>query len=427
MRPVRCHTAQMSIESPVGPPSMSPEVTGWLSNFAGEDQGTARLLLDSLRVASEEEIRTGILRRLNELITELPGPLLLLPIRDISDIDPNWKNNLPAIYKDFPPHTDFGPAPGSEALISNMLRDIYGIRSKRPEVLPPGTTLEALKTQRCRTLVFVNDYAGSGTQSLNYLKSWLRNSTIRSWRSFGWIKIHLLLFASSNFAASRLRASSALDHLHIIEIATDFASAPWTDEEEERVRKLCIRYAHRRYRRRQAFGFGGRGGLFLMTHTVPNNLPAILLQEEGTGADPWTPLFPGRIFPPLLQKQVAGYRPRQEFSLDLDTIPDKRLAGAFKDGLRGTQRPFLMMLAAIAGHSYDYEEIAAQLATSTIGVNEMASVLRSWRLIDSQNHLTDDGWAALKRARMRPRKITLTLQGNTLPYYPIQLRGVGGV
>jgi hypothetical protein len=407
---------------------MSPTVEGWLGNFAEEDQVTASILLDSLRVASGDEIRAGLLQRLMGLTAELPKPLLLLPVRDLGDIDPQWKYNLPVVYQDFPPDVDFGAAPGSEAIVSNVLREIYRTAKRSSVILPSSAALDVLRRRRCRTLLFVGDYAGSGSQALAYLKSWLRNPTVRSWRSFGWIKIHLLLFASSSFAARRLRASSAIDQLHVIEMAIDFASAPWVEEERARIEDLCIRYARPKYMRQNlAFGFGGHGGLFLMTHTVPNNLPAILLQDRGPDDERWIPLFPRRTFPPVLQRQISGYRPRQEFALDLDTIPDRRLAGAFKHGLRGTQRSFLMMLAAIAGNSHDDEAISTSLATSTIKVNDMGRMLRIWGLIDSRNHLTDLGWEALRRARMRPRKIAFTLKGNTLPYYPMQLRRVGDV
>jgi hypothetical protein len=401
---------------------------GWLSNFADEDRATARLLLDALRIASEGDIPAGLLHNLNELVAELPGPILLLPVRDLADIDRHWQANLPTVYQDFPPHTDFGPTPGSEAVVANLLRDIIGIRGSRTGVLSPDVSLRRLRREKCRILLFVGDYAGSGLQALSYLRSWLRNPTVRSWRSFGWTKVHLLLFAASGFAAGRLRSSGTVDHLHIIERAADFGSAPWSRGKEEEVAELCIRYAEpKRLRRGEALGFAGSRGLFLMPHTVPNNLPAILLQERGPTTDPWVPLFPRRTLPPVLQNQLAGYRPRQEFHLNRDAISDQRLAAAFETGLRGTQRPCLMMLAAIGDRRHDAETIAAALATSTISVEQMASQLRSWALIDSRNHLTDDGWLALQRARMRPRKITFTLKQNTAPYYPMQLRGVGDV
>jgi hypothetical protein len=414
--------------STIGPPSTSPEVQGWISNFADEDQATARLLVDSLRIVSEGNMRASLLRRLGELIDRLSGPVLLVPVRDIADIDKRWRRNRPAVYADFPPYVDFGPKPGSEAIVANILREITGIRGTHPSVLSPDTPLETLRARRCRNIIFVSDYAGSGSQSLNYLKSWLRNPTIRSWRSFGWLRIHLLLFSASRFAIRRLRASAALDELDVIEVSADFASAPWTEDQAHDVRRLCIRYTEpKRLRRGEEFGFARSAGLFVMTHSVPNNLPAVFLQERGPRAEPWTPLFPSRTFPAILHNQLAGYRPRQEFDLDTGAIPDKRLAVAFESGLPGTQRPFLMLLAAIAGRSHDVEVIAETLATSTISVDDMTRLLRSWGLIDRHYHLTDNGWLALQRARMQPRKVTFALKENSQPYYPMQLRGVGDV
>ena len=309
-----------------GPPSTSPEVAGWLSNFAHEDQTTARLLVDSLRIVSEGDIRAGLLQQLNELVGEIPDPVLLVPVRDLADIDRRWRESRPVVYQDFLPHVDFGSKPGSEAIIANILREIIGIRRRRSGVLSPDISLEDLREKGCRNIVFVSDYAGSGLQSLNYLKSWLRNPTIRSWRSFGWIDINLVLFSASSFAARRLRASAALDDLHIVEVAADFASARWSEQDEREVRRLCLRYAEpKRLERGEQFGYAGSGGLFVMPHTVPNNLPAILLQERGPWTEPWKPLFPGRTFPPLLQIQLAGYRPQHEFDLvAIDARPTAR-------------------------------------------------------------------------------------------------------
>ena len=59
-----------------------------------------------------------------------------------------------------------------------------------------------------------------------------------------------------------------------------------------------------------------------------------------------------------------------------------------------------------------------------VRVSIICSTLKYWGLIDKNRHLTDRGWLALRRARMRPRRITFRLQETAEPYYPQQLRGV---
>jgi hypothetical protein len=409
-------------------PSESDGGRAWLGNFAYEDQPTARLLVDSLRIVTEDELRVGILSKLDELVAILPTPILILPIRDLRDFSSPTGSHHLVVYRDFSPFADFKSAPGSEVIAANIIRDMLGIRIKDPRFLNPSSSLEDLRASRCRALVLVEDYSGSGSQALHYLKSWLRNPTIRSWRSFGWLKIHLVLFAVSSIAAKRLRSSSAIDGLDFVEPAAEFANADWTKTELQSVIKLCTQYTEPTGPRRgEALGFAASKGLFVMQHTVPDNLPAIFVQHVGLGRRTWAPLFPNRIFPHSLQEQIAGYRPRNEFELSLDKLHDRRLAEALLRRPTGPDLPHLMMLALIAGHSSDDEMIASELATSTINIRKLGKALYAWGLIDRHRHLTDEGWLALRRARMKPRHVTFELKENESLYYPQRLRGVGDV
>ena len=426
--PHSCNTTAVSYQRAKTAPSASAQGRAWLENFALKDKGAARLLIDSLRIVSEAEMRLGLLAKLEELVSALPAPMLLLPVRSLTDFAPRSEHARIAVYRDFDPFSDLSAAPGSEAIAANIIRQVAGVRGRNPRILSPESRLDDLRERRCRALLFVDDYAGSGRQSIKYLKSWLRNPTIRSWRSFGWLEVHLLLFASSRFSARRLRASAALDRLHVIETAPDFHNASWSKREIHSVQEFCKKYADpRRLERGEALGFAASGGLLVMQHSVPNNLPAVLLQERGPRGDPWTPLFPGRRFTPSLQGDLIEYRPREEFELDLREVKDRRLASALENESKGSQRPYLMTLAAIAGHSQDQELIADALATSTIRIDEITRSLHAWGLIDAHNRLTDSGWLTLRRTRMRPRKVAFALKGSDEPYYPQQLRGVDGV
>ena len=409
-------------EVPV-PPSTTNEGHAWLRNFATEDLATARLILDSLRVPSEHEIRVGLLDKLNEIRDLQRRPILAMPIRSLRDFAGSPAN--PVVYKDFLPHAEISATPGSEAIAANIIRDMVGIRSTASEFLRPTSSLADLRTNRCRMLVLVDDYAGSGSACIKYVKSWLRNSTIRSWRSFGWLEIHVLFFASSSLAVKRINRANIVDGLHIVEPAADFQNSGWKDAEIKSVIDLCERYTHPRRRARgETLGYKSSKGLFVMQHTVPNNLPAIFLQTRGPNNKKWDALFPGRTFPAALQRKLAGYKARGDFTPLAETFPDRALLAALIAEGRVPEGPYLMVLSLIAGRSGTDETMAGILSTSTLQIRDIRVALRRWGLIDVKDHLTDAGWETLRQARMRPRHVRFGLIGKDDPYYPQQLRGV---
>ena len=409
-------------EVPV-PPSTTDEGRAWLRNFATEDLATARLILDSLRVPSEHEIRVGLLDKLNEIRGLPRKPILALPIRSLRDFAGSQPN--PVAYRDFLPHADISAMPGSEAIAANIIRDMVGIRSTRPEFLHPASSITDLRTNRCRTLLLVDDYSGSGSACINYVKCWLRNSTIRSWRSFGWLEVHVLLFAASSVAVKRIKRANILNGLHIVESAADFDNSGWKGDEIRSATDLCERYTQPRRRAQgEALGYKSSKGLFVMQHTVPNNLPAIFLQTKGPKNGNWNALFPSRTFPAALQRKLAGYKARSDFTPLAHAFPDRALLEALISEGRIPEGPYLMVLSLIAGRSGTDETMAGILSTSTIQIRDIRVALRGWGLIDAKNHLTDAGWETLRQARMRPRHVRFGLIGKDEPYYPQQLRGV---
>jgi hypothetical protein len=165
-------------------------------------------------------------------------------------------------------------------------------------MLGPDSGLSTLREKKCRSIVFVEDYAGSGDQCIEYVRSWLANRTLRSWRSFGWIKFHVLLHSVSVMARSRIELLKyfGLESLTVIDHAPALDNVGWTPDQVRNVRRLCRSYAADRD---LALGYMGSGGLLVMQHTAPDNLPIILWQDKGRTADGkrWRPLLPKRTIP----------------------------------------------------------------------------------------------------------------------------------
>ncbi|WP_157735183.1 phosphoribosyltransferase-like protein [Pseudofrankia inefficax] len=406
-------------------PSETARGKAWIENFAMEDRPTAQILIDALRIASETEVRAGTLALLDGVLPELPKPALVLPVRSLDDFG-DAREHKPMVYRDFTPYGDYNAEPGSEVLAASLIREIIRDNGLHQGILPPASNLEDLRSNKCRSLVLVDDYSGSGSQVISYVKSWLRHPSIRSWRSYGLLQVYVILYAASPLAIKALGRSGLIKDVYIYEMAASFAEAQWEKGELERVTKLCIQYASKR-RKRDALGYKGSAGLFLIQHTVPNNLPAVMLQERRVPSQPWSPLFPRRQFPRDFPMELIGYRQGAEFEIAPGKISDRRLENGLRRADKSTVKRYLNLLGLMAGGHTSNEELAAFLSTSIIEITQAITTIESWGLIDGRRHLTDEGRAELARVRMKPRRVTFALQGSMDPYYPQQLRGVGGI
>src|SRR6188768_1638774 len=182
-------------------PSETESGRAWLENFDYLDSPTATLLIDHLRFVTLSMLRDGLYTSLEALAEAraFEGPSVVLPERSLGDLEKQLGE--PAVaYGNFHPGKDTDVVAGSEAFVGMVLRDLPGIRrstSDRSGWVSPSMDLEGLRQRRCRSIVVVTDYMGTGTQVTDFVGSLTRNRTIRSWQSFGWVKLYVVAFASS--------------------------------------------------------------------------------------------------------------------------------------------------------------------------------------------------------------------------------------
>ncbi len=312
---------------------------------------------------------------------------------------------------------------GSELIVQNILRSTEQAFDTRV-VSRQSWELELLRARRVRSLVFVSDYAGSGNEAISYAKAWLRNPTIRSWRSLKLIRLHLVLFAASTTALRRLTSSRLYDALHVLHSGMDFESSSWEPAQREAVRSICKKYA--------AASEGGLGwddseGLLVFDHTTPNNLPDIVRQTKGRAQSgkKWVPFFKHRSPALDLMGALADYRPVQNRQLQLQSVRQHRLAAA--SSLRSMNRPELELLvdllAHAAGRRRHPEQLAPALRVPIPTAVVLTQLAQRLGLLDEERRLTDLGWQELRKAKTKPRQVTGGLRSNNEPYYPQALRG----
>jgi hypothetical protein len=249
-----------------------------------------------------------------------------------------------------------------------------------------------------RTLLLVDDYSGSGDQLIKYVDAWTNHPTIKSWHSYGLVRVHVLLLAASKGALRRLREHRFVTDVRYLEQGGNFDSVAWTSQERAAVEDLCLRYAHKPA---YALGYHEARGLLVLHHTVPNNLPNILWQTKCPKVRDWIPLFADRTMTPQQQVELDDYRLETDPRRIAAIIGQERLGEALDTQPNPTVRILLLILGAVERGHRDPTMLADLLGLPYEATLRTIDTCRGLSLLDSANRLTNDGRKELRRARSR--------------------------
>lgn len=422
-----CHNGWMAERLP----STTARGRRWLANFNEHDQAAARLLLDSLQVATSSEMRFKLKKAILDQTDALrDGSGVLVPVLATEDI------HLPAdqairtgknghiAYETFAPGARISATPGSEGFIGNLVREVVQPPSSASgRWMGPSAALEELRQRRCRTVLLVTDYAGSGRQVTRFAQTFTRNPTIRSWRSFGWARIVVLTYAATLGARDAMESCAAIDKVQVIRPAVSFDDAGWTQDERREVERVCRAYAQRGHAN-EALGYSASGGLFATHESVPNNLPLVLRQLKRSRPGDWRPFFEGRQFPEDLAADLGDYRtPKRELLPIVQVAGQSRLAKAMEAGKFGTvEQRLLVILAAGVRQPQTTKSVAHLLRVTDDTATTLVGFLNHVGWLDATGLTSHAGQSELDAAKRLPRVSTAGLTGSSEAYYPQSLR-----
>jgi hypothetical protein len=375
------------------------------------------LLIDAVKLTRLATVRVALGARVAELAEagEICRPAMLVAAQSIEDLRLRSNGGQPPVaFEDFGPGADISATPGSEGFIGNLIRD--AVRSGR--WLSPTATLDDLRSSRCRSIVLLTDFAGSGTQLWQYATTLVRHPTIRSWRSGGFLKIHALAFVSTSAASQRLGGKgSPIDDFWTIEAAPTFDDRPWTTSQRLAVEDLCLRYA--RGRRRDALGYRESRGLFATDTYAPNNLPFVLRKV----ASGWQPFFTGREVPPDIPAELGDYSPGVDAAGLVAATRQQRLAlSASARTTRVAITDLLHVLALLQRRNQSSVQLAAATGRRVDWIERLLLSLERLGMIDSDNRLTDAGREEIAAAKRAPRRVKAGMLVRNEPYYPATMR-----
>lgn len=408
-------------------PSETEQAQPWLTNFAPTHRHVAARLLDGLTFHGADRIRSGLIEVTEELLVngKIQQPAAFFPVRDVRDLTLPEGCSRHTAYDTYDPGGALPVVIGSEGLIARVIRDITGVQARPKEGrLRPTSSLSDLRDSRCNSIVLMEENAGSGHQALQFYRTWPRHATIRSWQSGRQIAVHLVIYTATATATALLERATSTERLHTVRTSPDLFTAPWDEYDRAQVVQLCLDYAHASWRG-NALGYKQSASLTL-TPTVPNNLPAILLQNEGPQheGEPWVPLFNKREFPAAMQQTFIGYAPSPDHSLMAAHLGQTRLAKRLERHRSRPAEAMLIILAALALARFDRDVYAAKLGRTTAEVEKLLSSLLALGLVDSDFTLTTAGRAELSISKRLPRGVPPPPDNpeEPPPYYPQQLR-----
>jgi hypothetical protein len=402
-------------------PSETPSGQAWLENFDEADLETASALLDSLRFVSLDELRNDLVSSLESLTADgiFEAPALLLPERNLTHLaEGKPLNKKTAVaYRDFHPGARLSPTAGSEAMIGMVLREfaVAGTNDSGSPWIPPDATLDTLRRRRCRTIVLVTDYSGSGNQVSVLADAIARHPTIKSWRSLKLIKIHVVAFAASTTALHALRTCSSIDAVHTIEVAPSFETAPWSRKLRLAILDLCLCNSRSKA---NALGYGQSGGLLATVRRAPNNLPAVFIQTSD-----WAALFPNRKVTPEVAADLSGYQADESVTALAGRVGQVRISQSKRLAyMRPASRELIRALLLVRLSAQTPEELAGALGASLPRTKSLIGTLNNLGFVDSNLRITAEGRKEIVAQKRARRYTTAALEGSDATYYPHSLK-----
>jgi hypothetical protein len=400
---------------------------GWLAQFDSADLAVAERLVDSLTLVSHTAFERSLVQLIETLAAKVDGPVALYATREIDPSRSYFDAPAPANGKNKHPSSidavARGADLGSEARIAAMIRNLARAQPQK-YLNHPG--IDVMRKARCRTVMVIDDFIGSGKRTFEFIKAIWQDRSIRAWWSLGYIQFLAIAYSGTDTGLRRVRRARCRPQTEIVRSCPTYKTMPWPASIRDAFMQLCRKYARRTSRPRMGLGYGGTMAALIFEHGSPNNAPAILWAPSNDNRR-WKPLFPDRT---VLPPEASGFPP-EIAGRDLTTVlleaGQKNLALSGALSRRGrTGATVLVVLALVAK---GIRKVSALGYATGLSSRDCARVLDRcvrWGFLTQTYRVTAAGIAELRHAR------TITSATTGIPprgeddYYPKQLRRITG-
>lgn len=402
----------------------------WLNQFDALDQETAKLLLNSLTLVSHTEFRRNLEKLILETSEKVAGPIGVYAIRELEKIKigHHSKQVIPffeqaVISADGKTVNSVGATSdqGSEAIVAQIIRQIS---KANPNKILNHPSKEELRAQRCDSLIFVDDYIGSGQRVSDFIDAFWRDTTIVSWLSSKHIKIQVVAYSATEKGLRHLEKMKAQPELFIYRDSPTIKTLPIKHKLKEALFLLCEKYGKRVFKKRKNIWWGFDKGMssLIFEHGCPNNTPGILWATEDKSGK-WIGIFPNRTVDTTTVSVFPFEIVRGDTIKTLRDIGQTRLAKSGALTRRGELGALiLLVLGLIAKGQRKRSAISYATGLNSKECDLLLSKCIKWKFLSPERRITHRGLLELSAAKNMSFSLKGSLAVGSDYYYPRQLR-----
>lgn len=274
----------------------SSEISAWLNQFDEADRDIAKHLLLRLNFVSKRDYSEWFTKTITK--ERFNDRSAIYVVRKVSEDQKTlWKEDGSVIDRP-------GQSQGSEDFVYSLVSDIT---REFKDYFYDHPSLECLKRNKIRNVIFVDDSIGSGGRVCDFIELLFANKTILSWWSLGLIKLHILSFArtkeseccvinktpGSNHWRRKFKKNDKIVFFSEIVYSKSKLLTRWGEHWED-ISQLCRR--QRLIGKGCRLGYGEVMGNIIFYHSVPNNIPGVLFVDNKR----WNSLLSRRAIPSWL-------------------------------------------------------------------------------------------------------------------------------
>lgn len=254
----------------------------WLEQIPSVDRETAERVVSNLTLVSHSEFQRCIQKNLESVVNETKGAIALYAVRE-TDPTQMYFDQVTNSKTGGVDALSSGNDHGSEAIIANLIRNYC---KTNPRKLLNHPSMAEMKKQKCRSIIFVDDFIGSGQRTRKFIQAFWNHRSLRSWHSFKYFKFTVIAYCGTENGMKYVAKHKASPSIFIERQCPSFKDMSWGQRYADVVINFFKKYGHKTCKKNYPLGYDRVMASIVFEHGCPNNVPAIFWAPSSKKA-PW--------------------------------------------------------------------------------------------------------------------------------------------